>query len=85
MEIVLTIYGLTLLAGGFIAYVKNDYFSRGFFICLFTGIFGLIVLVKSKPSLAKEGNEYDQQFWPANSYYALIGMAFSFLIFWLYY
>ena len=85
MEIVLTIYGLTLVAGGITAYLKNDYFSRGFFICMFTGVLGLFVLIKSKPSLAKNGNEHDQQFWPENSYYALIGMAFLFLIFWFYY
>ncbi len=85
MEIILTMYGLTLFIGGLIAYFKNDYFSRGFFICLFTSIFGLFVLIKSKPSLAKEGNEHDQNYWPINSYFALIGTAFSFLIFWFYY
>lgn len=85
MELVLTIFTLTLLAGGITAYLKNDYFSRGFFICLFTGIFGLYILIKSKPSLAKDGNKHDQHYWPTNSYYALIGTAVSFLIFWLYF
>ncbi|KAA3617549.1 MAG: hypothetical protein D8M58_01695 [Calditrichaeota bacterium] len=80
MEIVLIVYGIIVVSGGFVAYSKNDYFSRGFFICLLTGVFGLAVLVKSKPSLAKDDNEYDKHYWPGNSHYALLATAITFLI-----
>ena len=71
MELLVYITLVTSIVGGIIAYKKDDYFSRGFFICLFTGIFGLIAIILSSKSEAKAGNEIDYHSWPQYGAYAV--------------
>jgi uncharacterized membrane-anchored protein len=77
MELTIYIALISALAGGIAAYLKKDYFSRGFFICLFTGFIGLIAIILSPKSKAKEGDEADYHGWPQYGAYAVI-----FIMFW---
>lgn len=72
-------YLLISFIGGIIAYIKNDYFTRGFFICFFTGIFGIIAMLFSPKSKAKEGNEGDEHSWPKYGGIALLAAIVSLL------
>ncbi len=82
MEIVIYVILTSAIIGGFIAYTKNDYFSRGFFICLITSVFGIIAIILSPKSKAKEGDKKDYHGWPKyGSYAVLFIMGFSFLLY----
>ena len=74
----LILYGITLVAGGVIALLKKDYFMRGFCICIFTSILGLIALLVSPNSKAKTGDETDEHSWPLYGGYAVL-----FIMFWI--
>jgi hypothetical protein len=71
--ILISLYAITVIAGGILAVLKNDYFTRGFFVCLFTGIFGLIAIILSPKSKAKDGDKTDE-----DSSYAIL-----FIVFWV--
>jgi hypothetical protein len=77
-DTVIIIYGIGIVAGGVIAVLKKDYFMRGFFICIFTGILGLIALLVSPKSKAKTGDETDEHSWPQYGGYAVL-----FIMFWI--
>ena len=72
MELTIYIALISSLAGGIIAYLKKDYFSRGFFICLVTSILGLIAIILSPKSKARQGNEDDYHGWPQYGAYAVL-------------
>jgi hypothetical protein len=57
------IYIPAVFAGGFVAYRKGDFFSRGVAITAFTNIFGLIFMLKAPPSRARTGDENDIKNW----------------------
>jgi hypothetical protein len=76
--ILISLYAITVIAGGILAVLKNDYFTRGFFVCLFTGIFGLIAIILSPKSKAKDGDKTDEHSWPEDSSYAIL-----FIVFWV--
>ena len=78
LSIYLTLF--SALFGGIIARIKNDYFTRGFFICLITSIFGLVAIILSSPSKAREGNQEDYHGWPKYGSYAVLFLLFWFLL-----
>ncbi len=77
MEIAIYLTIISAFAGGIISHIKKDYFSRGFCICLFTGIIGLIAIILSPKSKAKTGDEFDYHNWPKYGSYAVM-----FILFW---
>jgi hypothetical protein len=72
MEYAIYLALVSAFLGGIIARLKGDYFSRGFFICLFTNIIGIVALVLSKSSQARSGNENDYHNWPEYGSYAVL-------------
>ncbi|NIM18393.1 MAG: hypothetical protein GTO45_40960 [Candidatus Aminicenantes bacterium] len=52
------------ILGAIIAYKKKDFFSRGLFISMITGLMGAATLFFTPDSKAKEGDEYDLHSWP---------------------
>jgi len=62
--------GVLVISGGIIARVKGDYFSRGMGITFLTNIFGIIALIFSRPSKARENDDLDIHGWPPNAYLA---------------
>lgn len=76
--LIISSYVITVIAGGILAVIKNDYFTRGFFICLFTGIFGLIAIILSPKSKAKSGDKTDEHSWPEYGSYVIL-----FLVSWV--
>lgn len=78
MEVAVFLTLSSALAGGIIAYFKRDYFSRGFFICLFTSLAGLVAIILSPSSKAKKGDEFDYYNWPK---YGSIAVLFFLVLF----
>jgi TctA family transporter len=71
---------VSALIGGYIAFKKEDYFTRGFFMTLFTGIWGISILIFASPSKAKENKKSDKHYWPRESWIALILMALNLMM-----
>jgi len=78
------VHAIISIAGGLIAYRKSDYFTRGFFICLFTSIFGLIAIIVSPKSCAKKTDEVDTQYWPEYSIYAVFATLITVILYLLF-
>ena len=74
MELLGLINLLISIGGGILARFKKDYFLRGFFICIFTGVFGFLAILFSPISAVREGNEVDEHEWPRYGGYAVLGM-----------
>lgn len=55
---------ISSILGAVIAYKKKDFFSRGLFISMITGMLGVATLLFAPNSSAKESNEYDLHSWP---------------------
>ena len=72
MELMIYITLISAVLGGVISYFKNDYFTRGFFICLFTSIPGLLAIIFSPKSKAKQGDMEDYHKWPEYGAYVVI-------------
>ncbi|NIV03652.1 MAG: hypothetical protein GWN59_03220 [Calditrichae bacterium] len=72
MKNVFIIYMAIAVASGVVAYLKRDYFSRGFFIGMFTSLFGLIAIAVSPASNAKSGDENDEHDWPRHGGFAVL-------------
>jgi hypothetical protein len=62
---------ILVISGGIIARVKGDYFTRGMSISFMTNIFGIIALVFSRPSRARENDDLDIHGWPPTAYLAV--------------
>jgi hypothetical protein len=69
-----------VISGGIIARVKGDYFSRGVGISFLTNIFGIIALVFSRPSRARENDDHDIHGWPPTAYRAAFAQMLLVLI-----
>lgn len=76
--LIISLYAVTVIAGGILAVIKNDYFTRGLFICLFTGVFGLIAIILAPKSKAKTGDKTDEHSWPEYGSFAIL-----FLVSWV--
>lgn len=68
------------LIGGILAYYKKDYFTRGFFICLFTNVLGLFAIIFSPESKAKLEDDADCHTWPEYGSYAVLFLLFGSLL-----
>jgi hypothetical protein len=71
---------ISALAGGYIAYKKGDFFTRGFFIALFTGIWGISILLFTSASKARENKTSDKHYWPRESWISLVLMAANIIV-----
>jgi hypothetical protein len=71
---------ILVISGGIIARVKGDYFSRGMGITLFTNIFGIITLILSPHSEARNYDKHDMNGWPPAAYLAVFAQMFLVLI-----
>jgi hypothetical protein len=72
--------GVLILAGGIVARLKHDYFSRGMAITLITGVFGIILLLVSPESKARNHREADVHGWPPGAHRALLAQTSLLLI-----
>jgi hypothetical protein len=68
------------LAGGFLAQKKQDYFTRGFFLALFTGMWGLIALVFAAPSRAKDNKPSDKHYWPREAWISIVLLSLNLIM-----
>ncbi len=78
--LLLAYFVLSAIAGGLIAVKKEDFFTRGFFTALLTGVWGISVLVFAQPSKARENQSKDRHYWPRESWIALLLMAANILV-----
>lgn len=77
MEFIVYMNLISAIVGGILASYKKDYFTRGFFICLFTSILGLIAIIISPESKAKQGDQDDYHAWPKYGSYAVLFLLFG--------
>ena len=77
MELIVYMNLISAIVGGILAYHKKDYFTRGFFICLFTGALGIIAIILSPASKAKQGDQEDYHAWPKYGSYAVLFLLFA--------
>ncbi len=80
MEIAIYLTIISAFTGGIIAHIKKDYFSRGFFICLFTSVIGLAAIILSPNSKSKDGDEFDYHNWPKYGSYAVLFILIWFVL-----
>jgi hypothetical protein len=61
MYIIIGYTVLSMIGGAVVARCKRDFASRGMSICMFSGVFGLLAMILSAPSRAREG---EKSVWP---------------------
>ncbi len=54
-----------MIAGGFVAQWKKDFFSRGMMISLLSSWFGPMFMIFCQPSRARQDDPDDMQSWPS--------------------
>ncbi len=74
---------IPILVGGWIAYRKNDFISRGVVISLFSSWYGPIFMYFSPPSRAREGDEEDMASWPTTGPFACLSFIATCLVVYL--
>jgi Na+/proline symporter len=55
---------ISSILGAVTALIKKDFFSRGLFISMITGLFGVAALLFTPNSKARKGDEHDLHSWP---------------------
>ena len=57
---------IPMIVGGWVARYKKDYITRGVVISLFASWFGPLFMFLSPESKARQGDQEDEDNWPAN-------------------
>ena len=78
---IISCFALIVISGGVLARFKKDFISRGMAITFITGIFGIIAMIFSPTSKAREHDKHDIHGWPANAYFEVISQLFFVVIF----
>lgn len=71
------------LVGGAVARMKNDFFSRGLVISIFSSWFGPLFMYFTRPSLAREGDAEDEESWPPSGPLACGALILVCVLIWL--
>lgn len=57
---------LPMIVGGWVAYRKKDYITRGVVISLLASWFGPVFMYFQPESKARQGEQEDEESWPSN-------------------